>query len=555
MATVSEMISAVRDAGMAIQQIADALEVSLPTVYAWARGSSNPRAGMLAEITSLYENVVQGHSIPQVGLPPKSSTGPENDAASQLLVPVAASPAPAQPRRTRATSVAAEATPPPDRLAVAPPRQTGEALRFIHCADLHLDSPLKGLAKHDDARASWIQTATRRAFKRLVNMAIDNDVGFIVISGDLYDGQWQGMDTGYFMRGQLQRLAEKEIPVYAIAGNHDALSIISRSFEWPAGTHHFGEDAATIVVPNLPVAIHGRSFAERYQGKDFIESYPAARPGVYNVGLLHTSLTGNTAHTEYAPCTPAQLRSRNYEYWALGHVHLRQVVQSQPHIVFPGNIQGRGIDETGTKGCYVVTVDDTFHSEAHFVPLDDVRWECVSAQVAADGKGGIDAAIGVAVDAIQAALPQDDALLACRVTLTGSTPLHRRLLGRRGSIREDIAGAIDGQIGSRVWLEKIVIATLDPDDTPRRPPDIPRRAIEFIDQEFQNLVDTSPEDLIAADNDLRGLRDFLQPLEQLQPNCRDELASKERWQQVIEAARAILADALMTDDGEAEGAR
>jgi transcriptional regulator with XRE-family HTH domain len=213
MATVAEMITAVRDAGMAIQQIADTLGVSLPTVYAWARGSSNPRAGMLTEIAALYENVVQGNPTSPVGSPSQSGTESGNDAPSQLLVPVAAFPAPAQPRRTRAASVAAEATPPPDRLAVAPPRQTGEAFRFIHCADLHLDSPLKGLAKHDDARASRIQTATRRAFKRLVNMAIDNDVGFIVISGDLYDGQWQGMDTGYFMRGQLQRLAEKEIPL------------------------------------------------------------------------------------------------------------------------------------------------------------------------------------------------------------------------------------------------------------------------------------------------------------------------------------------------------
>jgi len=572
--TVAEMIAALRGAGMTIEEIAAAVGTGGPTVSSWEAGRvKKPRAATLARIENLHASVVGGGpagdrpGVPQL---PGFGSDPAAGAAAAGPVPTAAAgdqaaPAPQQrPRRATVADQTTAAAPPADRRAVPPPRQPGERFRFIHCADLHIDSPLAGLQKIDDGRAAWIQTATRRAFARLVDMAIADRVDFVVIAGDLYDGDWKSADTGFFVRRQLLRLSAAGIPVFAIAGNHDALSLVSRSFRWPEGTHHFGGTAGSREVPGLNVVVHGRSFGDRHESRDFVESYPSARPGVFNVGILHTSLAGATGHGDYAPCSPPQLAGRGYDYWALGHVHVPRIVQAGPHIVYSGNIQGRGVDETGPRGCYVVTVDDTRRPDAHFVPLDDVRWERIAVPVGgvagasadspsdAAGPATVDDVVAAAIDALEAALPGDDALLAARVVLTGSTSLHRRLVSRRGSLRADISATIEGQLHNRVWLEKILVETVDSAPAPRPQDGVPRRARELLDDEFRRLLDTDVDVLLAEHPDLRTLFDSLQPLDQASPGRRDELQAPAAWAQAVEDARALLAAEFGDLDGPPE---
>lgn len=441
---------------------------------------------------------------------------------------------------SRRPAPAADAAPLPERQAAPPPRRPGEAFRFIHCADLHVDSPLEGLQKIDDRTAPWIQTASRRAFQRLVDMAIADRIDFVVIAGDIFDDDWKNADTGFFVRRQLARLSEAGIHVFAIAGNHDALSEVSRSFRWPERTSLFGTEPGSRRVPGLDVVIHGRSFGARHEAADFVESYPSASPGVFNIGLLHTSLGGATGHAKYAPCSPAQLAARGYDYWALGHVHVPQVVRTAPHVVYSGNIQGRGVDETGPRGCYVVTVDAARRPETHFVPLDDVRWARVAVPLDRDDAATLDDVVSLVVDALAEALPRDGALLAARVLLTGSTPLHRRLVSRRGSLRADVVGAIEGQLQHRAWLEKIAVDTSDPDAAPRPTDLVPNRAIDLITDEFRRLAETDVDSLLAEHADLRGLFDWLQPLEQTSRGRRDALQSPEAWRQAVDEARTLL---------------
>jgi len=553
--TVADMIAALRGRGMAIEEIAAAVGTSGPAVSSWETGRvKRPRPATLARLEALHRSVVEGDDAP----PP--ATGFAGGLFAEPSPPAADAAAPGDGPRSsvaerprRAAERADDAPPASDRRAVPPPRRPGERFRFIHCADLHVDSPLAGLQKIDDRSAAWIQTATRRGFERLVDMAVADAVDFVVIAGDLYDGDWKSADTGFFVRRQLTRLSAAGIPVFAIAGNHDALSVVSRSFRWPEGAHHFGRDAESREVPGLDVVVHGRSFGDRYESRDFVDSYPPARPGVFNVGMLHTSLGGAAGHAEYAPCSPAQLAARGYDYWALGHVHVPRIVQAVPHVVYSGNIQGRGVDETGPRGCYVVTVDESRRPEPHFVPLDDVRWERIVVPVAADA-ASVDDVVSAVVDALAAALPADDALLAGRVVLAGTTPLHRRLVSRRGSLRADVAAAVDGQLQHRVWLEKIQVDTLDPDARPRPADDVPRRALDLLDDEFRRLLGTDIDVLLTEHQDLRVLFDLLQPLEQVSPGRRDELQSSAAWRRAVEDARALLAAELGGPDAASERA-
>ena len=211
-------------------------------------------------------------------------------------------------------------------------------IRFLHAADPHLDSPLQGLEIHDGAPVEVLRGATRRAFENLVQLAIEERVDFLVIAGDVYDGDWKDYSTGLFFRGQMVRLRDAGIPVYLIAGNHDAASIISKKLTLPENVYVFStRSAESKEVASHPVVIHGRGFPHRAVPENFARDYPPAISGKFNIGLLHTSLTGRPGHDTYAPCSELDLRDKGYGYWALGHIHQPEVISKDPWIVFAGN--------------------------------------------------------------------------------------------------------------------------------------------------------------------------------------------------------------------------
>lgn len=543
MPSVAEMIKAIASHGLSHEAIAEKLGKSVPAVYSWESGRvKNPHRQTRESIEALYRSVVGAQGMPTAA----ASVLPPNSTASASIA-----------SSLQAASVeplpAVDAVALPERHASPPARTAGEAFRFIHCADLHIDSPLHGLRKIDPRYAAWIRTATRQAFTRLVDMAINDKVDFVVVAGDLFDDDWKSADTGIFVSRQLTKLTEARIPVFTITGNHDALSVVTRSVRWPAGAHRFESTAESRELPELGVVIHGRSFGDRYESGDFVAGYPPAVPGKFNLGLLHTSLAGAAGHAPYAPCSPAQLTAIGYDYWALGHVHVPRVVQRDPPIVYSGNIQGRDIGETGPRGCFVVSVDQQRNPTPHFVPLDDVRWERIEVALDTLEADTTDDVIAAVTAAIEERIPSDDRLLACRVVLTGETPLHRNLVSSRGPLREEVATVAGSQL-ERVCLEEVSLETSDPDAAREGHSDVPSRALTHLHDEFKQL-EASPIDTLLEDvSELKKLFDDIRVLDSLQCDRRNDLRSAETWTAFVAEARELLEAELGRSVGSLEKA-
>src|SRR5215471_18665496 len=340
-------------------------------------------------------------------------------------------------------------------------------MKFVHAADLHLDSPLLALSRKDARQVERMRRATREAFERLIDLCIEQEVALLVLAGDLYDHDCPNMQIAVFLRTQLRRLEQKGIRVVIIKGNHDADNKITSALALPANTRMLGDrKPETITFDDLPVrvAVHGQSFKPGPIAENLAASYPAPLRGYYNIGLLHTSLAGTTDHDAYAPCTLEELITRGYDYWALGHIHKRDVLARDPFVIFPGNLQGRHAKESGAKGCFVVEVDDAGRTvSADFVPTDVVRWH----QAEVDLKGRSTEA--ELVEGIRGALAQahrdgDGHPGAVRVVLTGRTSLHQHIERGPHRLRQTTLELADEIAGDDMWIEKIVNNTVPPEE-------------------------------------------------------------------------------------------
>jgi DNA repair exonuclease SbcCD nuclease subunit len=317
--------------------------------------------------------------------------------------------------------------------------------KFIHTADIHLDSPLRGLMRFDGAPVARIQSATRDAFRNLVQLAIDEAVAFVLIAGDLWDCDWPDSAPGLFFIQQAARLRKAGIPVFVVKGNHDAESKLTSSIRhWPENVTFFNHKKPhTIALEKWNVAIHGQSYAQQQVTQDLSAGYPKPVHGAFNIGLLHTCL--EDGGTDYAPASIEKLTQHGYEYWALGHVHQRQNLSRKGvHIEFPGNLQGRSMRETGPKGCSLVTVGDDHSVMSQFEPLDSVRWERLYVE---SDDSGLEGAVRKALQ--QAVADADGRLLAVRLEIVGSVSGGHRLRDRLDAVAVEVGD---------VWLEKVLVA-------------------------------------------------------------------------------------------------
>jgi exonuclease SbcD len=332
-------------------------------------------------------------------------------------------------------------------------------VKFLHAADIHLDSPLHGLERYEGAPVEELRGATRHAFDNLVELAIEEEVALVLIAGDLYDGDWKDYNTGLYFVQRMARLREAGIRVFIVAGNHDAASQITRQLRLPDNVTLFSTSRPeTAVLENLGLAVHGQGFARREVTEDLSGAYPQAAPDLFNIGLLHTCLDGKPGHEPYAPCTVDGLRSKGYDYWALGHVHSREVVSQDPWIVFPGNIQGRHARETGPKGCTLVTVADGEVAAVEHRDLDVLRWTRCTVDVT--DSASLDEIHDQVRDVLQRAL--DDANerpVAARLVLQGVSAVHSTLRSDRIHWIQEYRALASGLAGAGLWLEKVAIET------------------------------------------------------------------------------------------------
>lgn len=331
-------------------------------------------------------------------------------------------------------------------------------MKVFHAADIHLDSPLRGLAIYEDAPVDELRSATRRALGNLVEAAIEEKVDLLLLAGDVFDGDWHHYSTGAHFAKEMLKLRDAGIEVVSITGNHDAASRITKGLRLPENVHVLSSRKPdTWKSESLGVAVHGQGYAEQATTTDISLRYPPPVSSLLNIGLLHTSANGRPGHERYAPCTVDGLMNRAYDYFALGHVHAREVLSDDPPIVFSGAVQGRGMRETGPKGATLIELDDHGVVHEHRV-LDCVRWEIV--EVSAADCVDRDEVCGRAVAALRNALAEaGDRLLAARVTITGTTDAHVLLLSDLERFHQEVLLAAVEAGGSQVWVEATKVQT------------------------------------------------------------------------------------------------
>lgn len=339
------------------------------------------------------------------------------------------------------------------------------AFRFVHTADLHLDSPLRSLAMRNSDLAELIGDATRQVLIASDNQCIDEQVDALIIAGDLYDGDQTSMKTARFLASQMQRLHEASIATFIIRGNHDAMSRITQELILPPLVTRFGgrAEATNLTKGDLGISVHGLSFAKPQAPESLLEKYHRPTPDAINIGIMHTSLGGAPGHDLYAPCKASDLHGWGFDYWALGHVHVRAQHAGDRMVIMPGMPQGRDINEGGEKTVTLVTVNDdrslTVEERATSVAqFERISVDLSSAMTWREAAELIELGLGAARDLTRSAH------LVGRIRLTGATPLSWQL--RRDL---DLLLAETEQRAERLgktWIEKIEIATTAPISTP-----------------------------------------------------------------------------------------
>ena len=333
-------------------------------------------------------------------------------------------------------------------------------LRFVHAADLHLDSPFRGIraaAPENVARALY--SATFDSYRNIVDLCISERVDALLVAGDIYDGADRSLRAQQAFIDGLRSLDSAGIRSFVCHGNHDPLDGWEARLSYPYGCHRFGPDFVAVpVFPDAPERglVYGISYPTRDVYDNLVARLGQVDAAAFTIGLLHANVGGNTDHALYAPCSLDDLAQSGIDYWALGHVHTRQVLRERaPSVVYPGNPQGRHPNEPGARGVYLVEVDDTGGISLDFRATDAVRWEQASIDISAmETEQELFDAIE---DEMQSLLDgAEGRSIVVRMTLNGRGELNRFL--RQPGAVDDLLAGVNDRWADRLpfaWCERI----------------------------------------------------------------------------------------------------
>ena len=334
--------------------------------------------------------------------------------------------------------------------------------RFVHTADIHLDSPLRSLALRNPDLAALIGDSTRQALVAIVDLCLNEQVQALIVAGDLYDGDQTSMKTARFLAGQMERLHHAGIAVYKIRGNHDALSKITHELILPPSVKVFGgrAEAVELRCGHLHVVVHGLSFSRPQAPESLLPRFKRPVSDAVNIGIMHTSLAGVPGHDTYAPCGVSDLDGWGFDYWALGHIHARSHHARACTVVMPGMPQGRDINEAGAKTVSLVTVADDKSISVEERQTNVAQFERVYVDLsgACSWREAIDT-IERRVAELRNRIQADH--LVGRIALAGETPLSWRMRRDGDLLKEEVERRVEGL--GRTWIEKIELATSSPE--------------------------------------------------------------------------------------------
>ena len=403
-----------------------------------------------------------------------------------------------------------------------------ESLRFIHAADLHLDSPFRGLANTSTKLRDELQAATLGAFARVVDHTIESNADFLLLAGDLYDSKDRSLRALVAFRRQMERLAERDISVYIVHGNHDPLNGWGSEFQLPPNVTTFTGKPATepVIRRGKEIArVTGISYARERVTENLASSMKPDSDSPYSVGLLHANVAGQTGHADYAPVTLDELSSSGFDYWALGHVHTRSILAQEPAtVVYPGNPQGRNPREPGPRGCLQVDVNRNGDAHLSFVETNLARWTHLEIPIQTHTR--MDALVDALLEEGRTAAASFRGPTVARCTLRGSGPLHSDLQ------RDGMAEELSEQLRTVLPVESLRIATgpvLDFESLTRT---------ETLVADFLKLADRALEDPELR----KKLSDSLEPLFRRRDMTLPDDVKLREW---MERATALGVDLLM----------
>ncbi|GHP12940.1 hypothetical protein YK48G_03650 [Lentilactobacillus fungorum] len=412
-------------------------------------------------------------------------------------------------------------------------------MKFIHAADLHLDSPFLGLHNDSLPPQLWeiIRDSTFKSFKKIVDDAISQQVDFVLLSGDLFDRQERSVSAQVFLMKQLQRLSEQRISVFIIFGNHDYYRGDFKNLDYPKNTQVFGNQVETKEL-RLPdgqlVAIHGFSFGSQWVTQPIINDYPLAANADWNIGMLHGSLaTLKSPEANYAPFTLEQLQSKNYDYWALGHIHKRQSLDNRGVINYSGNSQGRHINESGEKG-YLLVKSTGHNLAAEFRPTAPIIWQILTVPVTTQSVNGLASLIMSQIER-----QKYPSLHFIRIRLTSKQSLPKAILE---SVTDgDLLAAVQQLMGNHwqqlnCWITSIRVHVFD------------QVILSSLDQRF---FEEAKEMTLTQDQLIKLMDQGLSKY----PFIKADLADPANQQDLFNQASALLQEQVLHSDDEGDSSK
>lgn len=416
-------------------------------------------------------------------------------------------------------------------------------IKFIHTGDLHLDTPFKGLQNLNSDLAKRLADATMKSFSAIVDLCIAQKVDFLLITGDIFDSEIKSLAAQLRFVSELKRLSSHNISAFLITGNHDPLNSWMKELEMPEGVVRFGSEAVSVASwyknGKRIADIYGLSYADKTVEENLALQYALVNdPAPVNIAMLHGTIGSPGPHHSYAPFSMADIRSKGFDYWALGHIHKHQVLQpANPAVVYPGNPQGRDFGETGSRGCYLVELEENRTPRLTFMPTQQIRFEEIIVNLSSvENINALTNLITSSIENIDGHLPTESYVV--RVILTGRTPLHTYL--RNNNETEGLMELLNEGMLHRqyfTWIDRIVVQT-QPDvdlESLRKTNDFTAAILNA----FQQLKD-QPEHTAVLLEEIQG---------QFAAQVRkDELGdlTDEEIHEMIEKAQWMIVDQLLT---------